>query len=98
MTADEMKKLFRRHVYMWGTGDLSPVNEIIDSHYIGHVAAGDRDREGLETRIKVFRATFSDIVITIEDQLVDGDKVATQMTARGTHRLTDKATILMGLN
>jgi predicted ester cyclase len=98
MTPEEMKNLFRRVVNMWETGDLSLFNEMIAPHYIGHVAAGDRVSEGLKTRIAVFRAAFPDSVFTIEDQLVDGDKVATRLTTRGTQHLTGEVVTLLGLN
>jgi predicted ester cyclase len=32
------------------------------------------------------RSAFPDIRITVEDQVAEGDKVATRVTVRGTHR------------
>jgi len=34
----------------------------------------------------MYRSAFPDVVLTIEDQIAEGDKVATRFTARGTHR------------
>jgi predicted ester cyclase len=92
------KAIFRRHVDIWSTGDFSKINDVIDAHYVGHVAAGDRDRNGLRARIVAFRAMFPDVVFAIEDQMIDGDKVATRLTARGTHQTTGRHTVLTGIN
>jgi catechol 2,3-dioxygenase-like lactoylglutathione lyase family enzyme len=96
--AADPASLFRRHVAVWENGDLAQLGEIIDVAYVGHVAAGDRDREGLKARIRAFRALYPDIVFTIEDQLVAGDRVATRLTARGTHAVTGQAAHLLGHN
>ncbi len=32
------------------------------------------------------RTAFRDLQVTVEDQIAEGDKVATRWTARGTHR------------
>ena len=34
----------------------------------------------------MYRTAFSDLVLTVEDQIAEGDKVVTRFTARGTHR------------
>jgi predicted ester cyclase len=98
MQAEQHKDLFRRHIHAWESGDLSQIDELIDDRYVGHVAAGDRDRDGLKARIADFRATYPDITFTIEDQMVNGDRVVTRLTARGTHQPTGQATTLSGLN
>lgn len=36
--------------------------------------------------VKMFRAAFPDLHITIEDQVAEGDKVCSRTTTRGTHR------------
>src|SRR5258707_8092923 len=33
--------------------DLTQIDELVYAAYVGHVAAGDRDREGLKARIRV---------------------------------------------
>jgi hypothetical protein len=44
---------------MWLNGDFSTYNDAFSPDYIGHVAAGDRDGDGLERRIVVFREHYS---------------------------------------
>ena len=36
--------------------------------------------------VEVFRAAFPDLHCTVEDQLAEGDKVATRWVLRGTHK------------
>ncbi len=99
MSLEDMNKAaFRSHLRIWATGDLSALDEIINSDYVGHVAAGDRDRDGLIARIKAFRSLYPDIVFTVEDQIAVGDKVVTRMTAHGTYQPTGKTTTLIGIN
>ncbi len=79
MSLEEMNKdAHRRHLHIWATGDLSALDNIISPDYVGHVAAGERDRAGLIARIKTFRSLYPDIVFTVEDQVAAGDKVVTR--------------------
>ena len=98
MPGEENKAVFRRGVELWASGDLSKIDEVVDAQYIGHVAAGDRDREGLKARITAFRNIFPDVVFTIQDQLAEGDQVASRLTARGTYQASCTPTTLIGMN
>ena len=42
--------------------------------------------EGSKQLVSMYRNAFPDIHITVEDQIADGDKVASRWTARGTHK------------
>ena len=90
--------IFRRHISMWATGDLSAFDSLIAPEYIGHVANGSRDREGLKARIKEFRRIYPDIEFRVEDQLSSDEKVVTRLSARGTNSRTGARTELMGIN
>ena len=91
-------RVFIRGLHMWETGDLSKFDEIVACGYVGHVASGYRNREGLNARIEVFRAKYRDVVFTIEDQISSGEKVVTRLTAEGTERATGGRVKLMGIN
>jgi steroid delta-isomerase-like uncharacterized protein len=41
---------------------------------------------GLKNLVTTFRTAFPDFHVTVEDQLAEGDKVASHLTVRGTHR------------
>jgi steroid delta-isomerase-like uncharacterized protein len=45
-----------------------------------------RGVEGARDFYSMYRGAFPDAQITIEDQLAEGDMVATRWTARGTHQ------------
>lgn len=90
--------IFRRHMTMWATGDFSAFDTIIAPAYIGHVASGSRNREGLKARIEEFRHIYSDIEFKVEDQLSRAEKVVTRLSARGTNTSTGKRIELMGIN
>ena len=98
MALDDNKSVFRRFVDVWANGDFSQLDQVVAKNYIGHVSSGDRTYDGLMARIVTFRVRYPDVQFSIEDQIVDGDKVATRLTARGTQQPTGKATTLMGLN
>jgi len=83
---------------MWESGDLSRFNEIVATDYVGHVASGVRDREGLRARIQAFHKLYRDIHFNIEDQFGQGDKLVTRMRAVGTNSSTGAKTELMGIN
>lgn len=98
MTSEENKILFQHVVRMWQHGEIEKVEELNTPDYIGHVSQGDRDREGLKARIQAFLAMYPDVTFTIHDQMTDGDKVISRLSARGTHSETGKLTDLIGIN
>jgi steroid delta-isomerase-like uncharacterized protein len=70
-------------------GNFDVIDELVDASYVRHdVAAPDpiRGPDGLKQQAKGYRDAFPDLTITIEDQIAEGDNVATRWTATGTHR------------
>jgi hypothetical protein len=90
-------QVFREFIEMWASGDLSKFDRLVSTGYAGHVAAGDRDREGLRERILTFRRLFPSIRFDIEDQFSSGERVATRMIARG-NDAEGRTVTLMGIN
>jgi steroid delta-isomerase-like uncharacterized protein len=73
---------------VWNEGKLDVVDELFAPEYVGHPSGPEetvRGPEGVKTYVGGLRAGVPDLTLTIEDQVVDGDKVATRWTARGTH-------------
>ena len=98
MSAESKKALFRHAVELWQAGSLSDLERVVAPEYVGHVSAGDRDIQGLRQRIESFHRLYADVVFHIEDQIADGDKVVTRLTAEVTRRDTGKHAKLIGIN
>jgi ketosteroid isomerase-like protein len=98
--AEAKKAVFRRLVELYAVGDLSGLDEVIAPDYVGHASAGDRDLEGFRQSILYFHNLFvyGADSFTVNDQLVDGDKVATRMTAYVKVRATGEDVTLIGIN
>lgn len=99
-TAESRKAVFRRLVDIYATGDLTALDEVIAPGYVGHASAGDRDFEGFRESIRHFHRLFVYAAdsFTVHDQFVEGEKVATRMTARVKVRATGEPVTLIGIN
>jgi len=89
MSAEENKAMVRRLMEVWNTGDVAVLDEVIAADAVSHdpstpdMGAGP---EGVKRLMTMYRAAFPDITFTVEDQVADGDMVATRWTSYGTHR------------
>ena len=89
MSVDQNKALIRRlYEEALNKGNLEVVDEIIAPNYIRHgLAPGTLS--GPESTKQVFvmmRTAFPDTHVTVEDQVVEGDKAVHRVTLRGTHK------------
>jgi len=89
VSLDENKAIARRHFEeLWGKGNLSVADEIYDPSCVGH-CANFPDQTGYPESEKQLvmrdRAPAPDQIITVEDQIAEGDKVLTRWLCRGTH-------------
>jgi steroid delta-isomerase-like uncharacterized protein len=87
--SEENKTLARRWADIFNQGNLDLVDEIYAPDYVDHDPTMPEDVAGFEGArefYSMYRSAFPDAEITIEDQLAEGDTVATRWTARGTHR------------
>jgi ketosteroid isomerase-like protein len=89
-SAESNKALLRHAIDIWAAGNLSDLEQVVASEYVGHVATGDRDQQALRQRIKAFHRLYADVVFHVEDQMTDGDKVVTRLSAEVTRRDTGK--------
>lgn len=90
-------EVFRTFIKVWETGDLSQFDQLISVNYVGHVATGDRNRDGLRHRILEFRKIFPVMRFDVQDQLSSEDRVASRMLATG-QDAQGRPVALMGLN
>ena len=98
VNSETRKVAFRHAVQIWQDGRVDLVGSVVTPDYVGHTSSGDRDIEGLRQRVLDFHKLYPDIKFKIEEQLVEGDRVATRMTAVGTSKSTGKTVHLLGLN
>jgi predicted ester cyclase len=89
MSTEENKALVRRYLEQVDIGDVAVVDEFVAPNYIDHnpppfpgLAPGI---EGARQAFVLALAAFSDFHHTIEDQIAEGDKVVTRISAYGTH-------------
>jgi predicted SnoaL-like aldol condensation-catalyzing enzyme len=97
-SSESSKAVFRHAVDVWAAGDISALAEVVAPNYIGHTSAGDRDFEGLRQTIEGFHKLYSKSSFHIEDQMIDGEKVITRLTAEVTMRDSGESATLMGIN
>ena len=88
--SDENKAIVQRFVdEFWNKGDLTTAEEFLAADYFRHDPATPdvgRGPEGEKQPAAMYRAAFPDLHLTVEDMLVEGDKVVLRWTARGTHK------------
>jgi steroid delta-isomerase-like uncharacterized protein len=87
VSADVNKEIVRRlGVEPW-EGNTGVIDELVATDYVGHDPSQPEDQRGPEA-IREFIATyltaFPDGRITIDEQLAEGELVATRWTGRGT--------------
>ncbi len=71
---------------VFGEGDLDLLDELYAPDAVDHNAFGDqRGRSAIKASYAAFLAAFPDITQTVEDVVVEGDRVAMFITSRGTH-------------
>jgi steroid delta-isomerase-like uncharacterized protein len=88
MSSEQNKAIVRRLFEESWKGNLDVVDELTAGDYIGHDPANPeplRGPEAVKEFITTYRAAFPDARITVEQQLAEGDLVATRWSGRGTH-------------
>jgi steroid delta-isomerase-like uncharacterized protein len=79
-----VKRLFEEP---W-TGNFDAVDEFVAADYIGYDPSEPepvKGPAGLKANVEKYLAGFSDARITVDEQIAEGDMVATRWTGRGTH-------------
>ncbi|MDJ0757703.1 MAG: ester cyclase [Ardenticatenaceae bacterium] len=86
MSIENNKTLVRRHYEEVLTG-RNP--DLVDDLYLPMIGLSDGnsiEREQFKGYLQISLDAFPDLVVTVEDQIAEGDKVVTRWTAEGTHR------------
>ncbi|GAA0689997.1 ester cyclase [Kitasatospora atroaurantiaca] len=89
MSIEDNKKLVRRFYQEIDAGNLDAMDELVAEDYVDHNPPPSfplpPGREGLKQAFRMFWDATPG-THDIEDQIAEGDKVVTRLTARGTHR------------
>ena len=86
--SESNKLLSRRFTELFSTDDVSLADDVFTGGVVFHNAVAGGDLQGVEAVkefIAAYRTAFPDARSTVEDQVADGDTVATRWRARGTH-------------
>jgi predicted ester cyclase len=86
MGTDENKAVVRRYIEGSAGGTVDHLDEVLAPGYRSSLPGWPPlDREGDKQMVLAFYAGFPDLRPTIEEQVAEGDRVATRVTWRGTH-------------
>jgi len=87
MSTEENKANSRRLVERINQGDLTVIDELCAPNHVSHNPPNTtHGSEEYKQSFALLLTAFPDLHFTIEDQLAEGDKVATRLTWTGTHK------------
>ncbi len=84
----DAKQIVRRLFEEPWKGNWDVIDEYVAPGYVGHDPAEPepiRGPAGVRANVEKYLAGFPGGAITVDDQIAEGDKVATRWTGRGTH-------------
>jgi ketosteroid isomerase-like protein len=85
----ERNKAIAREVFdVWGSGDLDRLDELVAADVVHHDPYDPHGADGLsgmKTTIAANRERFGDLRLTVDDQVAEGDRVATRWTCTMSH-------------
>jgi steroid delta-isomerase-like uncharacterized protein len=87
MSTDTNKALVRRYYdEVLNQRNLAVLNDLLAPTFVSYLPNGvGIHRDQYEQAIRMSHAAFSDLHVTIQDQIAEDDKVATRYRAQGTH-------------
>lgn len=88
MSTDENKAIVRRiSLEAFNQGRPEVLDEVVSEEVVDHSPPPGLPpgREGYKQFIPILRAAFPDLEYTIDEQIAEGDMVATRVTGHGTH-------------
>ena len=88
---DQNKTIVRRFFESLGANDQAALNELLSPDLVAHMPGmpGPLSRELMLQGASASSAAFSDQHYTVEDQVAEGDKVATRTSWQATHSAGD---------
>jgi predicted ester cyclase len=86
--SEQNKQVVRRlFEEVWNKGNLRTLDELLAPNFVDHTTlpGAPNGREGYQRLIKAFRAALPDLTFTVQMVLAEGNRIAIQLTAKGTH-------------
>jgi steroid delta-isomerase-like uncharacterized protein len=87
--SQQNKAIVRRYLEeVFAQGNLDAIPDLFSPDYVEEDPASDeeiRGHEGVRRDLSTYQTAFSDLEITVEDQIAEEDRVATRVTFRATH-------------
>lgn len=85
-TTEDNKRLAASLFEHAARGDYDAFERLLAPDFVVHEGSEDvHGSLGLRAMIEEYKRVLSGMTVTVEDQLAEGDKVATRFTVRGTH-------------
>jgi steroid delta-isomerase-like uncharacterized protein len=85
---EDVKEIARRLVEDPWRGKLDEVIELVDDAYVAHtpgIAEPIRGKQGFREFVETYLTAFPDGAIVVDEQIAEGEQVASRWTARGTN-------------
>jgi steroid delta-isomerase-like uncharacterized protein len=88
MEKENLENIYRRIIEAIGRGDADALDELMAPDIVDHNPVPDQAPgvEGFKQWMAYARSSFPDLSGTVEDIIGEGDRVATRVTWRATHR------------
>ena len=87
--SEENKAVVRRFIEeVWNNGNLDAIDELISENHVDHdpaQAGSSGGREGVRAFVEMYRTAYPDTHIEFGELIAEGDLVAGNWTATGTH-------------
>jgi steroid delta-isomerase-like uncharacterized protein len=87
--SEENKAVVRRFIEeVWNNGNLDVIDELISDDHVDHDPGREGTpggREGMRAFVQMYRSAFPDTHIEFGEMVAEGDLVAGNWTATGTH-------------
>jgi len=85
MNMKEIKSVSRRLIEdVFNQGRYEEIEDLLAREFVVHSGGTDQGREEFAGMIRAYRGGLPDYHCTIDDQIAEGDRVATRWTVRGT--------------
>jgi predicted ester cyclase len=85
----DIKEIDRQLLEEPWKGNIGVIDQFVDENYVGNdpsLPEPMRGKQGFKEFVQMYLSAFPDGSITADDQIAEGDIVATRWTARGTHQ------------